>query len=221
MKNQIKVNTVVLLEQKGEVDFTTQTLWLNSMGQLLHTHTSPRHQSELGLIPQQLYLVLKFDADSPAISNLTKGDFSIVWGQPDQVKDALDGATSIVFEKNSLLFGRYSFPKIIATTNQSLGLPLIDAGFLNDYTADYNDGKFIFDTYIETEYFDRNVIGVSRVKKTESGHCIASRVKSLWDENEIKEIGTQLFTDGHHIAKIATFEEYWHANMKELLNLKK
>lgn len=80
---------------------------------------------------------------------LKNNDYSLVLNKIDKVKDVKNDATSIRFDIHGLMFDKNTYPKIIASTDTTLGLPLIPINFIDVYIEKYNNDNKITELDLE------------------------------------------------------------------------
>jgi hypothetical protein len=163
MENKLECRPVLLPTTLQTVNEREEhTLWTNTKGQILHTHTSQLHS----LIPQHLYFV----------SNRDIGKDEWFWASDrNQIFQNK-------FQKTSIKEGFPFYYKIEASTDSSLGLPGIPQSFIQEYVA--KQGK-IDKVYISI-YDYEGVAGIVEVDM-ENQVIILPTVE---DENDIKKIIT-------------------------------
>lgn len=118
-------HSIILLE----TDKKDGTLWINSNGQLLHTHVSGEYKEIYK--PQHLYILSK--------EQIKEGDFG--WS----LSSGFSKIPSI--ELSDVPKDSY---KVVASTNLSFGLPWIDDTFIQEYIRLYNLGQQLKEVELET-----------------------------------------------------------------------
>ncbi|MFW6225973.1 MAG: hypothetical protein ACOC3V_03365 [bacterium] len=112
------------------------TIWLNTKGQLLHTHVSDEYKELYK--PQHLYIL--------SDEKIKEGDWMLRL-YDNTIHQATRGDVRLFNEnKNG---HKDDFRKIIATTDKFLCLPKPSDSFIQKYIEKYNEGKSITDVLVE------------------------------------------------------------------------
>lgn len=174
---KLKCKVVMLTQEKSKF-FNVPLYTMNDV----HVLRGSGSYSQEHCLPQHLY----FTSNKP----LKKGDLTIFMGKVDRVKEEpKSNATSIVLEKAGLIFDRDQRSKIEASTDETLGVPLIGFPFVKKYVEkNGNINEVCLDQYMETTYKYGMDSSEDKVQTRADGTVIISKAAVEKNDLDVKEI---------------------------------